>query len=141
MGVGTPRRSSPAFGSRGWSPPGVFDGPIDAASFTAWVEQVLAPTLRPGDTVILDSLSCHQSPAVRSAIEAVGRTWLLPKYSPDVNLIALCFAKLKAILRAARCRTFEAIWRTIGQCIPRLIAPECQHYFRHCGYSGTTVRS
>ena len=122
--------------------PGVFDGPIDTASFTAWVEQVLVPTLRPGDIVILDNLSCHQSPAVRHALEAVGaHLWFLPKYSPDFNPIELCFAKLKAILRAARCRTVETIWQTIGQCIPRFSAAECQQYFRHCGYSAAAVRS
>jgi transposase len=122
--------------------PAVFDGPIDTASFTAWVEQQLVPALRPGDLVILDNLSCHRSPAVQHAVEAVGaRLSFLPKYSPDLNPIELCFAKLKAILRAARCRTIDAIWHTIGQCIPRFSAAECRQYFRHCGYAAATVRS
>lgn len=122
--------------------PGVFDGPIDTASFTAWVEQQLAPSLRPGDVVILDNLSCHHSPAAQHAVEAVGaRFCFLPKYSPDLNPIELCFAKLKAILRAARCRTVATMWETIGQCIPRFSATECQQYFRHCGYSVAAVRS
>lgn len=122
--------------------PAVFDGPIDTASFTAWVEQQLAPALRPGDVVILDNLSCHRSPAAQRAVEAVGaHLWFLPKYSPDFNPIELCFAKLKAILRAARCRTRDTLWQTIGQCIPRFSAAECHQYFRHCGYSAATVRS
>ncbi len=120
----------------GLTAPAVFDGPIDGSSFQAYVEQVLVPALRAGDIVILDNLSCHQSPAVRQAIEAVGaHLWFLPKYSPDFNPIELCFAKLKAILRAARCRTLEAIWQTIGLCLPRFDAAECRNYFRHCGYS------
>ena len=87
----------------GLTAPAVFDGPIDGASFLAYIEQVLTPTLAPGDIVIMDNLSCHKSPAVRRAIEAVGaQRWFLPKYSPDFNPIELAFAKLKAILRKAR---------------------------------------
>ena len=94
----------------GLTAPAVFDGPIDGASFLAYIEQVLTPTLAPGDIVIMDNLSCHKSPAVRRAIEAVGaQLWFLPKYSPDFNPIELAFAKLKAILRKARCRTREVL--------------------------------
>jgi len=123
----------------GLTAPAVFDGPIDGASFRAYVEQVLVPTLTAGDVVILDNLSCHKSPAVRHAVEAVGATLcFLPKYSPDLNPIELCFAKLKAILRAARCRTTETVWAALGACVPRFTATECQNYLRHCGYSGAT---
>jgi transposase len=84
----------------GLTAPAVFDGPIDGASFLAYIEQVLVPTLTPGDIVIMDNLSCHKSPVVRRAIEDVGaRLWFLPKYSPDLNPIELAFAKLKSILR------------------------------------------
>ena len=125
----------------GLTAPAVFDGPIDGAGFQAYVEQVLAPTLQPGDIVILDNLSCHQSPAVRHAVEAVGaHLWFLPKYSPDFNPIELCFAKRKAILRSARCRSLDAIWDTIGLCLWRFTAAECHGYFRHCGYSAADVR-
>ena len=90
----------------GLTAPAVFDGPIDGASFLAYIEQVLTPTLTAGDIVIMDNLSCHKSPAVRRAIEDVGaHLWFLPKYSPDLNPIEHAFAKLKAILRKARCRT------------------------------------
>ena len=124
----------------GLTAPAVFDGPIDGASFLAYIEQVLTPTLAPGDIVIMDNLSCHKSPAVRRAIEAVGaQLWFLPKYSPDFNPIELAFAKLKAILRKARCRTREVLWDTIGAAVPGYDPAECRNYFRHCGYSVATT--
>ena len=114
----------------GLTAPAVFDGPIDGASFLAYIEQVLTPTLAPGDIVIMDNLSCHKSPAVRRAIEAVGaQLWFLPKYSPDFNPIELAFAKLKAILRKARCRTREVLWNTIGAAVPGYDPAECRNYF------------
>ena len=123
----------------GLTAPAVFDGPIDGPSFLAYIEQVMAPTLAPGDIVIMDNLSCHKSPVVRGAIEAVGASlWFLPKYSPDLNPIELAFAKLKAILRKARCRTRELLWETIGACVPQYAPAECRNYFRHCGYSAAT---
>ena len=113
--------------------------PIDGASFLAYIEQVLTPTLTAGDIVIMDNLSCHKSPAVRRAIEDVGaHLWFLPKYSPDLNPIEHAFAKLKAILRKARCRTREVLWDTIGATVPRYQPAECRNYFRHCGYSAAT---
>ena len=124
----------------GLTAPAVFDGPIDGASLLAYIEQGLMPTLAPGDIVIMDNLSCHKSPAVRQAIEAVGaQLWFLPKYSPDLNPIELAFAKLKAILRKARCRTREVLWHTIGTAVPGYDPAECRNYFRHCGYSVATT--
>lgn len=123
----------------GLTAPAVFDGPIDGESFLAYIVQVLAPTLRPGDIVVMDNLSCHKSPAVRTALARVGaQLWFLPKYSPDLNPIELCFAKLKSILRAARARTREDLWATIGSCVPRFAPTECRNYFRHCGYLAAT---
>jgi transposase len=120
--------------------PCVIDGPINGTSFRAYVEQFLVPTLAAGDIVIMDNLSCHQSPPVRRAIEDVGaQLWFLPKYSPDLNPIELAFAKLKAILRKARCRTREVLWDTIGAAVPRYRPAECRNYFRHCGYSAATA--
>ena len=90
----------------GLTAPGVFDGAIDGASFLAYIEQILVPTLHPGDIVIADNLSAHKVAGVRQAIERVGATLCyLPPYSPDLNPIELCFAKLKALVRAARCRS------------------------------------
>jgi len=87
----------------GLDAPAVFDGPIDSPSFLAYIEQVLVPTLRPGDVVVLDNLTVHKQPDVRIAIEQAGASLrFLPPYSPDFNPIELAFAKLKAFLRAAR---------------------------------------
>ena len=95
----------------GLTAPGVFDGAIDGASFLAYIEQILVPTLHPGDIVIADNLSAHKVAGVRQAIERVGATLCyLPPYSPDLNPIELCFAKLKALVRAARCRSTETLW-------------------------------
>ena len=73
---------------------------------------------------------------VQRAIQATGATlWYLPPYSPDLNPIELCFAKLKAIVRAARCRSRETLWPLLGECLQRFSSDECRNYFRHCGYS------
>ena len=94
----------------GLTAPGVLDGPMDGVSFLAYVEQILVPTLQPGDIVIADNLAAHKVDGVRHAIEAVGATLrFLPPYSPDFNPIELCFAKLKAIVRKARCRSIDTL--------------------------------
>ena len=123
----------------GLTAPGVFDGAIDGASFLAYIEQILVPTLHPGDIVIADNLSAHKVAGVRQAIERVGATLCyLPPYRPDLNPIELCFAKLKALVRAARCRSTETLWPFLGACLPHFSPEECRNYFRHCGYPGTT---
>ena len=120
----------------GLTAPGVLDGPMDGESFLAYVEQILVPTLQAGDIVVADNLAAHHVDGVRDAIEATGAVlWYLPPYSPDFNPIEQCFAKLKAILRAARCRSIETLWPLLGQCLARFSADECRNYFRHCGYS------
>jgi len=118
--------------------PCVFDGPINGSRFLAYVEQCLLPTLRAGDLVIMDNLSSHKSPAVRTAIERVGATLrFLPPYSPDLNPIEQVFAKLKALLRHAAERTVEATWRRIGVLLDCFGPEECAHYFAHAGYAST----
>ena len=90
--------------------PCAFDGPINGETFRAWVEQFLVPELKPGDIVILDNLSSHKVEGVRTAIENAGaRLLYLPAYSPDLNPIEQWFAKLKALLRKAAARTFDAL--------------------------------
>jgi len=119
----------------GVSAPAVFDGPIDAVSFRAYVEQVLVPTLRPGDVVVLDNLAVHKQPEVRTAIEAVGaHIRFLPPYSPDFNPIEQTFAKLKAFLRAARPRTFDQVLALVAAALELFTPDECRNYIRHCGY-------
>ena len=79
-----------------------------ARASRAYIEQILVPTLQPGDIVIADNLGAHKVAGIQRAIQAAGATlWYLPPYSPDLNPIELCFAKLKALVRTARCRSTE----------------------------------
>ena len=119
----------------GITAPAVFDGPLDNDSFRAYVEQVLVPTLRRGDVVVLDNLAVHKQPEVRAAIEAAGaRIRFLPPYSPDFNPIEMAFAKLKAFLRAARPRTFDHVTALTAAALALFTPAECRNYVRHCGY-------
>src|SRR5262245_63745355 len=117
----------------------VFDGSIDGATFLAYIEQVLVPSLRPGDVVVLDNLAAHKQPEVRAAIEQAGaHLRFLPPYSPDFNPIELAFAKLKAFLRAARPRNFEQVCELIAAALELFTPDECRNYVEHCGYRFTT---
>jgi transposase len=119
----------------GLGAPAVFDGPIESASFLAYVQQVLVPTLRPGDVVVLDNLVVHKQPEVRMAIEQAGASLrFLPPYSPDFNPIEMAFAKLKAFLRAARPRSFDQVCHLIATALGLFTPDECANYVRHCGY-------
>jgi transposase len=123
----------------GLTAPAVFDGPLDNPSFLAYVQQVLVPTLRPGDIVVLDNLIIHKQGPVRVAIEAVGATVrFLPPYSPDFNPIELAFAKLKAFFRAARPRSFDQVCQLLATALGLFTADECAHYATHCGYGAAT---
>ena len=118
--------------------PFVLDGPINGESFAAYVEQVLAPTLRPGDIVVMDNLGSHKGDAIRKAIRATGaRLLFLPAYSPDLNPIEQVFAKLKTLLRKAEERTIENVWRRVGDLLERFTPSECANYFRNAGYAST----
>lgn len=117
----------------------VFDGPIDTVTFRAYVEQVLVPTLRRGDVVVLDNLAVHKQPEVRQAIEEAGAELrFLPPYSPDFNPIEQAFAKLKAFLRAARPRTFDQVCELIAAALDLFLSDECRRYITHCGYRCAT---
>jgi len=121
--------------------PCVLDGPIDGKSFQAYVEQFLAPTLKPGDIVIMDNLGSHKGLAVRRLIRAAGAKLLfLPPYSPDMNPIEQVFAKLKTLLRKAAERTVEATWQRIGTLLERFTPSECRNYLQNAGY-GIEVNS
>jgi transposase len=119
----------------GLSAPMVLEGPMTRAMFLAYVEQVLGPTLRPGDVVIMDNLPAHKGAAVRAAIEATGALLLLlPPYSPDFNPIENAFSKFKALLRKAAARTKDALWKAIGRLIETFTSQECANYFAAAGY-------
>ncbi len=115
--------------------PFVIDCPVNREIFEAWIAQVLVPSLRHGDTVIMDNLSSHKGPAVRRMIDAAGaRLLYLPPYSPDFNPIENVFAKLKALLRKAEERSVAALWDTIGQLIRRVTPTEISNMFAAAGY-------
>ena len=115
--------------------PMVLDGPINGAAFQAYVDQVLVPTLKPSDIVIMDNLGSHKGSGVRETIEAVGASLIfLPPYSPDFNPIEKAFSKLKALLRKAAARTVESLWTAIGKFIPAFTPAECANYFAAAGY-------
>jgi transposase len=116
--------------------PCVFDQPINAISFVAWVIQFLVPTLRRGDIVVMDNLSSHKVVAVRRAIRAAGaKLFFLPAYSPDLNPIEQAFAKLKTLLRKENARTVEQTTACIGKLLDQITPEECINYFSEAGYS------
>ena len=118
--------------------PWLLDGPVNAAAFKTYVEKILAPTLRPGDLVIMDNLSSHKGKAIRQAIREAGAKLLfLPKYSPDLNPIEQVFAKLKHLLRKAAARTIETLTAAVGELLGAFTAEECANYFANSGYART----
>jgi transposase len=116
--------------------PFVLDGPINGESFAIYVEQVLVPTLKPGDIVVLDNLGSHKGSAVRRKIRAAGaRLFFLPPYSPDLNPIEQVFSKLKRLLRKAEPRSTDNVWQSIGQLLGHFTSEECANYLRNAGYA------
>lgn len=118
--------------------PWVIDGPMNKELFETYVETQLAPTLSPGDIVVMDNLSSHKSLKAQEALRKVGAWALfLPPYSPDLNPIEMAFSKLKAHLRKAKERTFDGLWRKIGQICDLFSSKECQNYFHATGIEPT----
>lgn len=119
----------------GLTAPLLIDGPMNGQLFLAYVKQQLAPTLHPGDILILDNLPAHKVAGVREAIEAVGaQVHYLPPYSPDLNPIELAFSKLKSMLRKAAARTVNDLEDTIASLLNCFTTQECCNYLRHAGY-------
>ena len=115
--------------------PCVFNGPMDGASFLTYVEHFLAPALRQGDVVVMDNLASHKVAGVKEAIEQAGATLrYLPAYSPDFNPIEQAFAKLKAALRKAAARTFDALTKAIADALASFTSQECANYLANSGY-------
>ena len=121
----------------GLTAPCVIDGPINGASFRAYVEQVLTTrSSAPGDIVVMDNLGSHKGRAIRAAIRAAkAKLLFLPAYSPDLNPIEQAFAKMKTLLRKADARTIEQTWRTIGALLDCFTPTECANYFTNAGYA------
>ena len=119
----------------GLTAPMVIDGAMNGEAFTAYAETLLAPTLAPGDIVIMDNLPAHKVGRARQAIERAGATLLfLPPYSPDFNPIEQAFAKLKALLRKAAARTVESLHVAIAAALDAFTRDECANYFTNSGY-------
>jgi transposase len=121
-----------ALRQRGMTAPFVIEGAMNGPMFLAYVKQCLVPTLRRGETVLMDNLPVHKVAGVAEAIEAAGATLIyLPKYSPDLNPIELAFSKLKAHLRKAAEHTIPRLLRRIGCTVTQFSPQECRNFFRH----------
>jgi transposase len=115
--------------------PWVVGGAMDGAAFATYIETQLAPTLNPGDVVILDNLNVHNSQRAADALAARGAWFLfLPKYSPDLNPIEMAFSKLKAHLRKAAARTYDALWKAVGDICSLFKPDECWNFFKAQNY-------
>lgn len=113
----------------------VVDGATDTEVFVAYVENVLVPSLRPGDIVVLDNLAPHKSPAVAAAIRAAqADIWYLPPYSPDFNPIEMMWSKVKESLRAFAARTQEDLVEGIAKALRSVTPSDAQGWFTSCGY-------
>lgn len=122
----------------GVTAPTVIDGAMTGQAFLAWVEQALAPTLAPGDIVVMDNLPAHKPAAVRAAIERRGAALCyLPPYSPDLNPIEMAYSKLKALLKKAAARTITTLWDAIAEAIQKITRQDCLGYFTAAGYGST----
>ncbi len=113
-------------------------GSATKAVFESYVERVLAPSLRPGQVVVLDNLAAHKGERVRELVEARGCELLfLPAYSPDLNPIEEAFSKVKGLLRRAEARTREALIEALGRALEAVTAQDARGFFGHCGYRRT----
>ena len=113
----------------------VLDGACDGVSFLAYLDQVLVPSLRPGDIVIMDNLAAHKVAGVLEAVERAGaEAWYLPPYSPDLNPIEKMWSKIKSSLRRAKARTQESLWEAIGEAMRNITENDAKGWFQSCGY-------
>jgi transposase len=127
-----------AMRAEGFIAPLTIEGTVNGPLFRAWVEQHLAPVLKPGDIVVMDNLSSHKVAGIREAIEDVGAELrYLPPYSPDLNPIELAFSKFKKLLRDGAARTVDKLWKLCGTILDQFTETECRNYFTRCGYRYT----
>jgi transposase len=125
-----------ALGNEGSVAPLLIEGATDASVFTKWVEQCLAPTLSPGDTVVMDNLSSHKAKAVGELISARGaKLRYLPPYSPDLNPIEKMWSKVKTLLRGAKARTAESLTEAVANALAAVQKTDAQGWFKTCGYT------
>lgn len=114
--------------------PWVVKGAMNGEAFETYVRTQLAPTLEAGDVVVWDNLNVHKSPGAAKAIKERG-AWILflPRYSPDLNPIEMAFSKLKSLLRKAKARTYDDLWKALGQVCDLFTPQECWNYFKAAG--------
>jgi len=116
--------------------PMLLEGAMDGLAFAAWAKDILAPTLRPGDIVVMDNLSSHKNDGAREAIETAGASVLeLPPYSPDYNPIEHMWSKIKTALRAAKARTAKELERAVAAALETVTHTDIQGWFQNCGYT------
>jgi transposase len=116
--------------------PWVIDCPMNRVIFETWVETQLAPTLNPGDVVVLDNLSSHKSEKAAAILKDRGAWFLFtPPYSPDLNPIEMAFSKLKAHLRRIGARTIDELWKAVGNICDLYTPQECWNYLKDAGYA------
>ena len=112
------------------------DGATDKDAFRQYVRCVLLPTLRLGDIVVLDNLAAHKDKETQALIKEAGaEVRFLPPYSPDLNPIEKMWSKVKTFLRAAKARTQEELYETIGLALETVTAQDAEGWFRSCGYT------
>ena len=122
----------------GWVAPLTIDSALNGELFRRYVKQHLAPTLQQGDLVVMDNLNCLKVAGVRESLRAVGADVLyLPPYSPDFNPIEQAFSKLKTLIRKAKQRTMDGLWKTCGELLDRFTKSDFENYIRHWGYRYT----
>jgi transposase len=113
----------------------VFDGATDRKMFDAYIEEILAPSLRPGDIVVMDNLSAHKSEKARELVESKSAICLfLPAYSPDFNPIEKMWSKVKQVLRGLKARTREELFDAVAKALNMVTADDAQGWFESCGY-------
>jgi transposase len=119
----------------GLTAPWIINRPMNRKIFDTYVETQLAPTLQPGDVVILDNLPSHKSEKAKAILKERGAWFLfLPPYSPDLNPIEMAFAKLKAHLRRIKARTIDTLWNAVGSICDLYSSDECWNYLKAAGY-------
>jgi len=140
-----PRNTGPnttilsSLSSKGMGETMVVEGATNTAVFEAYIERVLAPSLRSGQIVIVDNLSAHKSVRARELVESRGaRLWFLPPYSPDYSPIENAFSKLKSHLRKAAARTRSDLHTAIEEALDAITPQDALGYFHHCGYHPST---
>lgn len=129
-----------ALALRGFVATMTLEGAVDTLAFNAYINEVLAPKLEPGDVVILDNLNVHKASQVEQVAARRGARviWLAP-YSPDYSPIEECWSKIKQVLRAAKARTREELEAALVKALELVTSSDIRGWFKHCGFSVVSV--